>query len=187
MPDKKLGTLVHLPDMKVYLPNRASYTRRWSFFETMFYLPGRLAVGVLEIWQSVRDKPEMSRYLVEELDPKVFGSTEVYSRCFRLFLSQAKSEETEWYAIELEEDPEGDCCDCRGFVSHMHCKHLDSMRSLFNAGAFPPRGQQPGAVLNVPEFTPAALRAGIPPAPAPQPARKSSIKRGASGRKRKEG
>lgn len=40
------------------------------------------------------------------------------------------------YHVLLHDDPAVQSCDCRGFVAHGHCKHVEGLVALRDAGRF---------------------------------------------------
>lgn len=106
------------------LPKRASYGRGAGFK----LCPCRRH---LEINTTSRPSAPARKYGYTELD---IDREHFKGRAFQLLKLTAGSDpEAEAYTCLIADDPRMDSCECRGFLRHGHCSHLDSLRgSLAN-------------------------------------------------------
>jgi hypothetical protein len=86
------------------------------------------AAGKLTVTQG-RDTKDVATYRVVEFKNAL-------GRAFRLVkVAGGSDRETTNYDVLI--DPHGhDSCECRGFLRHGHCKHVDAIRSMIAEGAF---------------------------------------------------
>jgi hypothetical protein len=117
------------------LPESKTYATRGCHFiaETLFdgVLSRFFVAGRLTVTQGANTK-DIATYRVVEFPTSIPG------RAFRLVkVAGGSDREADHYDVLI--DPHGhDICECRGFLRHGHCKHVDSIRALLAVGAFEP-------------------------------------------------
>jgi hypothetical protein len=121
------------------------------------YTPADATSGVL-VYQS-KAKRDRAAYAVTEFPADLSGRA---FRCQKL--ADAPDAECESYDVLVSDRPQADLCDCRGFVSTGHCKHLDCLRDLLAHGQLMPLSN-PDADCGCEEFD--DIYAEFDPEPAP--------------------
>jgi hypothetical protein len=83
------------------------------------YAPG---YGLLTITEQVtKSRTEVTDYVIARLEA-------AYGHGFRV-LKVGGSPESD-YDVHLSDDDECGTCECKGFLRHGHCRHLDALQAL---------------------------------------------------------
>jgi hypothetical protein len=124
--------------MQITLP-QAERTGRTPIKRSALFTPSAQGQGLLAIAVG----PETNVYDVSEIGSEIGG------RGFRLAKLDA---EGEVYHV-LIADEVSTLCDCIGFEHTGHCKHVDALRAVIDAGELPPQDPEPeppAAMLELP-------------------------------------
>lgn len=139
--------------MPVFFENRLEDTLSQTLRGYKFTPADGVAGGTL----TYQSKREYSRYWMERIPADLAGHAFVFRKVVRPGEEQSVSETL------LADRAENDLCDCRGFASTGHCKHLDVLRDLAAHGQLPAPLAETDAELCDPEadFASTELDAGM--------------------------
>ena len=114
---------------------------------------------------NARQTPGFTAVYLVHFFPSDFGNGAIGFEVEKLDADLATVES---YHVHLADRPEACSCECKGFLRWNHCKHLDGLKALNQAGKFPrlytardarrdPEPQEPPQLDEVAYFDPAEL------------------------------
>jgi hypothetical protein len=120
-----------LPDTAAAKPQKR-FVQWYSLHGLGVTAGGKAVAGVMEIIVVLsKNRNQTCRYIVSET------ATAWAGRAFHLKKAEGEcgsDDEAEAYDCFIGVNPQDRKCECRGFLRHGHCKHLDSLLALLNHG-----------------------------------------------------